>query len=145
MLLFIKFDTTIRHLVQTPNNVDHRRRKRNSQIELKDYAVWCELRRRISSSIPLNPVESAILKSSSETTQFGVNLRQRIRSSIPLNRESRIESEKSRIPRDCASWPPIHDENVFPRSYTLITLFSMVLYANSVFLIVLSFIRKLWL
>ena len=90
-------------------------------------------------------VESAILKSSSETTQFGVNLRQRIRSSIPLNRESRIESEKSRIPRDCASWPPIHDENVFPRFYTLITLFSMVLYANSVFLIVLSFIRKLWL
>ena len=90
-------------------------------------------------------VESAILKSNSKIAQFGVNLRQRIRSSIPLNRESRIESEKSRIPRDCASWPPIHDENVFPRSYTLITLFSMVLYANSVFLIVLSFIRKLWL
>ena len=90
-------------------------------------------------------VESAILKSNSKIAQFGVNLRQRIRSSIPLNRESRIESEKSRIPRDCASWPPIHNENVFPRSYTLITLFSMVLYANSVFLIVLSFIRKLWL
>ena len=90
-------------------------------------------------------VESAILKSNSKIAQFGVNLRQRIRSSIPLNRESRIESEKKRIPRDCASWPPIHDENVFPRFYTLITLFSVVLYANSVFLIVLSFIRKLWL
>ena len=46
---------------------------------------------------------------------------------------------------NCISWLPIHDANVFPRSYTLIALFSMVLCANSVFLIVVSFIQKLWL
>ena len=49
------------------------------------------------------------------------------------------------LQKKCISWLPIHDANVFPRSYTLIALFSMVLCANSVFLIVVSFIQKLWL
>ena len=40
-------------------------------------------------------IKSAILKSSSKTTQLGVNLRRKISSSILLNRKSRIESEKS--------------------------------------------------
>ena len=40
-------------------------------------------------------IKSAILKSSSKTTQLGVNLRRKISSSILLNRGSRIESEKN--------------------------------------------------
>ena len=47
------------------------------------------------------------------------------------------------LQKNCISWLPIHDANVFPRSYTLIALFSMVLCANSVFLMVVSFYTEI--